>query len=311
MWKVVTSSNLNSLLKLFFYSPILTNNNLFLKIYYENIVVTFLKYDFLFFILFLLSLFSFHPYVFFFYAISSTHVVLSLSPPPFFFFFSLIQVSRTFQHSQPLFFFFFFFFLQLSLFVFLFFLLDSRTVVPNAVQMGQMASVFYLLSFLFFFFFFFFIVMIWLILKLCFWVCILIIWLCLSLEMVERKIVMIVAMRAFLYKCCESTFLSTIFLLIWEDENCGPRRENFLPGFLSSAFSFFCQTVENTVFHPIFIPLFSILTIFIPTKHSVSRTSINLSIFWVSHYFPHEYIASVNIVFWRDSVSDEMPSCFF
>ena len=43
MWKVVTSSNLNSLLKLFFYSPILTNNNLFLKIYYENIVVTFLK----------------------------------------------------------------------------------------------------------------------------------------------------------------------------------------------------------------------------------------------------------------------------
>ena len=153
--------------------------------------------------------------------------------------------------------------------------------------------------------------MIWLILKLCFWVCILIIWLCLSLEMVERKIVMIVAMRAFLYKCCESTFLSTIFLLIWEDENCGPRRENFLPGFLSSAFSFFCQTVENTVFHPIFIPLFSILTIFIPTKHSVSRTSINLSIFWVSHYFPHEYIASVNIVFWRDSVSDEMPSCFF
>ena len=172
---------------------------------------------------------------------------------------------------------------------------------------------FCLLSFVFsflFFFFFFFIVMIWLILKLCFWVCILIIWLCLSLEMVERKIVMIVAMRAFLYKCCESTFLSTIFLLIWEDENCGPRRENFLPGFLSSAFSFFCQTVENTVFHPIFIPLFSILTIFIPTKHSVSRTSINLSIFWVSHYFPHEYIASVNIVFWRDSVSDEMPSCF-
>ena len=40
-----------------------------------------------------------------------------------------------------------------------------------------------------FFFFFAFIVMIWLILKLCFWVCILVIWLCLSLEMFERKIV--------------------------------------------------------------------------------------------------------------------------
>ena len=40
-----------------------------------------------------------------------------------------------------------------------------------------------------FFFFFTFIVMIWLILKLCYWVCILVIWLCLSLEMFERKIV--------------------------------------------------------------------------------------------------------------------------
>ena len=134
--------------------------------------------------------------------------------------------------------------------------------------------------------------------------------------MFERKIVVFVAVvfvavREFLKKCCESTFLSTIFLPIWEDENCGLGRENFLRSFPSSTFSFFCQIVENIVFHPIFIPLFSILTIFIPTKHSVSRTSINLSIFWVSHYFPHEYIASVNIVFWRDSVSDEMPSCFF
>ena len=51
--------------------------------------------------------------------------------------------------------------------------------------MGQMASVF----------FFFFFVMIWLILKLCFWVCILIIWLCLSLEMFERKIVVFVTVR--------------------------------------------------------------------------------------------------------------------
>ena len=47
MWKVVTSSHLNPPLKLFFYSPILTNNNLLLKIYCENIVVTFLNFDFL------------------------------------------------------------------------------------------------------------------------------------------------------------------------------------------------------------------------------------------------------------------------
>ena len=37
MSKVVTSSNLNPLLKLFFYLPILTNNNLLLKIYYETL----------------------------------------------------------------------------------------------------------------------------------------------------------------------------------------------------------------------------------------------------------------------------------
>ena len=55
MWKVVTSSNLNPLLKLFFYSPILTNNNLLLKIYCENIIVI---SQIGFFILYIISLFS-------------------------------------------------------------------------------------------------------------------------------------------------------------------------------------------------------------------------------------------------------------
>ena len=41
--KVVTSSNLNSALKLFFYSPILTNNNPLLKIYCENIMMIFIN----------------------------------------------------------------------------------------------------------------------------------------------------------------------------------------------------------------------------------------------------------------------------
>ena len=53
-------------------------------------------------------------------------------------------------------------------------------------------------------------------------------------------------------------FLSSLFLPIWEDEFCGPRRENFLLRFPSSQFSFFCKTVENTVFHPIVLPMFSI-----------------------------------------------------
>ena len=48
MQKVVTSFNLNiSLLKLFFYSQILINNNLLLKSYCENIVVVFLNCHFL------------------------------------------------------------------------------------------------------------------------------------------------------------------------------------------------------------------------------------------------------------------------
>ena len=45
--------------------------------------------------------------------------------------------------------------------------------------------------------------------------------------------------------------------------------ENFFLGFSSSIFSSLCQIVENTIFHPIFLPMFSILPKFIPTKHSV------------------------------------------
>ena len=82
MWKVITSSNLNPPLKLVFYSPILTNNNLLLKIYCENIVVTFLNQDFLFFILFLFSLISFHPYVSFFFLVFLLHTPCPISIPP-------------------------------------------------------------------------------------------------------------------------------------------------------------------------------------------------------------------------------------
>ena len=51
-------------------------------------------------------------------------------------------------------------------------------------------------------------------------------------------------------------------------KNVGPR-EIFLPDFLSSPFSFPNQIVEYSVFHPIFLPLFSILPIFNPTKQSL------------------------------------------
>ena len=92
MWKVVTSYNLNPLLKLFFYLPILTNNNLLLKIYCENIVIVFFNYDFFlyyfssFHFIFIHSHFiSFFLFSFFFFSFSC------FSPPhkcpaPFFYF---------------------------------------------------------------------------------------------------------------------------------------------------------------------------------------------------------------------------------
>ena len=113
MWKVITNSNLNPPLELFFYSSILTNNNLLLKIYCENIVVTFL--NFLFFILFLLSLISFHPYVFLsffpFFFLLHTRLSLSLYLPLLFFLFlphsrsALILFFSFFSSSRSLFFF--------------------------------------------------------------------------------------------------------------------------------------------------------------------------------------------------------------
>ena len=92
MWKVVTSFNLNPPLKLFFYSPILTHNNLLLKIYYENIVVIFFNYDFLFFILFFFLSFLFFFFLFSFSCFSPPHKC----PAPFFYFlFHLKNIPTT------------------------------------------------------------------------------------------------------------------------------------------------------------------------------------------------------------------------
>ena len=73
-------------------------------------------------------------------------------------------------------------------------------------------------------------------------------------------------------------FLFRLFLPIWEEKICGPGRENFLPGFPSSLFSLVCQTVENIVFHSIFLPRFSILPKFTLTKHSVNLKVVNYSL---------------------------------
>ena len=122
MWKVDTSFNLNLPLKLFFYSSILANNNLLLKIYCENIVVTFLNCHFLFFILFFLSLF--HSYFFFpwFFLHHTCIPLLSLSTLLFLFLVHYRSLSSAISLSLSL---------SLSLFLLFLFPLDSRTLSPS------------------------------------------------------------------------------------------------------------------------------------------------------------------------------------
>ena len=113
MWKVIISSNLNPPLKLFFYSPVLANNNLLLKIYCENIVIGFLNCHFLFFILFFLyfiHMFFYFPFLFL-SSFSTTHVYPLLSLSSFFFFLLLflflldsrISFSLSFSNSLSFF----------------------------------------------------------------------------------------------------------------------------------------------------------------------------------------------------------------
>ena len=100
MWEVVTSFSLNLSLKLFFYSLILTNNNLLLKIYYENIVKILWQYFHSFI----------HMFPFFFsFFFCTTHVYPYISSSPFFF-------STFHFQNLPLYFFF-----QLSPFLLFFF----------------------------------------------------------------------------------------------------------------------------------------------------------------------------------------------
>ena len=244
MWKVVTSSYLNLLLKLFFYSSILINNNILLKIYYENIIVTILKYDILFFILFLFSLFSFHPYVFFFFFslryLLHTHCISI--PTPFFSFFSLIQVSSTptFFSKKILQHFLFFSPVRSLWFLFLFFSFHTLSLYlyppsficfVSLMRSSHSPALSLSVSFLFYFY--------------------------LIPEGIMDKVFFI-------------SFPLKLFLPIWGDEICGPGKENFLSGFPLSLFSSLSQIVENTVFHSIFHSMFSIPPKITPTKHSVS-----------------------------------------
>ena len=94
MWKVVTSSNLNPPLKLFFYSLILTNNNLLLKIYCENIVKILWQY------------FSIRIFYFLYYFSSFHFIFIHISFFFSFFFFFFFSFFSSTQDTQPPFFLF-------------------------------------------------------------------------------------------------------------------------------------------------------------------------------------------------------------
>ena len=72
------------------------------------------------------------------------------------------------------------------------------------------------------------------------------------------------------------SFLSLLFIPIWEEKIFGPGRKNFLPDFPLHLFSSHSQTEENSIFHSIFLLTFSILPKFHPTKHNVKETDTHI-----------------------------------
>ena len=111
--------------KIIFFSPILINNNLSLKIYCENIVIAFLNFNFSFFILFFPYLFTFFSSIF-------------PSSSFFFLFFPLFSPPHTYPSNYFLFLFLFSFLSPFSLprhsrtfhFSFLFFLFSFFPFFP-------------------------------------------------------------------------------------------------------------------------------------------------------------------------------------
>ena len=116
IWKVVTSFNVNPPLKLFFYSLILANNNLLLKIYCENIVVAFLFF-FLIIFPFLITSIRFSRFFFFSSWIFLHHTRIPLISLSTLLFLFLVHFGSHFLQlslSSSLFFYFFYFYLILE-----------------------------------------------------------------------------------------------------------------------------------------------------------------------------------------------------
>ena len=207
---------------------------------------------------------SFHPYFFF-----PPHVILSypylpsfiLSLSPLFFIFFLIQHN---SHSLS--------FLSSALSLFFFFLLDSSALILSFFFSSALSLFFcfYLtpaLSFFLFFFssalslFFFFL--------LDSSAFILSFFFSSALSLSLFFFFYLIPEWGIKVRVLWEHFLSRLFLPIWEDEICGPGRENFLPSFPPFLFSSACQIVENTVLLSIFLSMFSISPKFTTTKHSV------------------------------------------
>ena len=103
------SSNLNLSLKLFFYSSILANNNLLLKIYCKNIVVAFLNCHFFFFSFFFPFLISSIRFILstHFFKYTFQQILYHLLHLIYYFFhslFFLIIIYSSYIYSQQLYF---------------------------------------------------------------------------------------------------------------------------------------------------------------------------------------------------------------
>ena len=136
----------------YFYSPILANNNLLLKIYCENIVVLFLNCHFLFFILFFLSIAS--TLFFFSCFFSTTHVY----PSSLLFLFLLdsksLSPALSLSLSLSLYYFFFYLILEHSLALYV--IRNREKTIERYLACSTVAS-----SLSFFSFFFFLLLFLW------------------------------------------------------------------------------------------------------------------------------------------------------
>ena len=99
---------------------------------------------------------------------------------------------------------------------------------------------------------------------------------------------------------CSAHFSSLDFPPDLGGKNWWARERNFSPGFPSLAFSTLYQTVENSLFHPIFPHIFSTPPKICPTKHTVNAVvatfPLDISVFLSLPYASEVYLHGWNFL---------------